>query len=149
VEGNRRDFDKMSDKNFENLMNEIRKKIESDEKKIYSQKVINEYKNPTNFGIIKNPDAKAEIKGPCGDTMKITLKLKDELITDARFWTDGCGPSISCGNMLTKMIKDKKVEEALAFKKNELIIALDGLPKENLHCAKLATDTLHKALKKS
>ena len=109
--------------------------------------MIHEYNNPINFGKIKNPDAKAKIKGPCGDTMKIELKIKNKIIKDARFWTDGCGPTIACGNMLTKLIKNINVKDANNITDFELIKALDNLPENHKHCATLSVNTLQKALK--
>ena len=94
----------MTDDDFIKLLNKLQRKIEYDEEKTYSKIVIHEYRNPSNFGILENPDTKGEIKGPCGDTMKITLKIKDEKIIDARFWTDGCGATIACGSMMIKII---------------------------------------------
>jgi nitrogen fixation NifU-like protein len=129
------------------MVKELQKKIEYDEKKTYSKVVINEYRNPTNFGVIEHPDAYGVVKGPCGDTMKITIKIENGKIQDARFWTDGCGATLACGNMLTKMIYGKTPREALRISEKKLINSLNGLPKEHFHCAKLAVITLHKALK--
>jgi len=125
---------------------EIQKKIEYDEEQTYSTVVIREYRNPTNFGILEQPDAVGVIKGPCGDTMKITLKLVNGKIEDARFWTDGCGATLACGNMITKMIKGKKPSEALEISQEDLTKALNGLPKNHSHCAKLSIITLRKAI---
>ena len=136
----------MVEDKLEETIKELQKKIEYDEEKTYSKVVIREYRNPTNFGILKHPDADGSIKGPCGDTMKITLKIVNDKIQNARFWTDGCGGSLACGNMLTKMIKGKTPHEALEISQKDLINNLDGLPKEHSHCAKLSVITLHKAL---
>jgi len=125
---------------------ELQKKIDYDEEQTYSKVVIKEYRNPTNFGVLEHPDATGLIKGPCGDTMKITLKIVNGKIQDARFWTDGCGATLACGSMLTKMIKGKTPREALEVSQKDLIIKLNGLPTEHSHCAKLAVNTLHKAL---
>ncbi len=133
--------------NFEKWLEEIQRKIEYEEEETYSKVVIREYRNPRNFGVLENPDAIGEIKGPCGDTMKINLRIKNRRITDARFWTDGCGATIACGNMLTKMIKEKTIEEAADITSEKLINALGGLPEEHLHCSKLAVNTLRKAIK--
>ena len=133
-------------KGFEKLMRDIQNKINTEEEKTYSKKVIEEYRNPSNFGFIKNPDASGKIKGPCGDTMRIDIKIKDNTISDVRFWTDGCGASIACGNMLSKMIKGKTLQEADEITSVELLKALDDLPAEHQHCAKLAVDTLHNCL---
>ena len=84
---------------FDNLKKIIQKNIDKEEEKIFSKKVLDEYRNPTNFGFIKNPDASAEKKGTCGDTMRLDLKIRDKIIYEARFWTDGCVASIACGNL--------------------------------------------------
>ena len=89
----------------------------------------------------------AQIKGSCGDTMKFSLKIKNEVIEEAWFWTDGCGATIASGNMLTKIILGKNLKEASAVTSKQLISALDSLPKENLHCAVLAVHTLRKSIK--
>lgn len=137
----------MTDDYLEKLLEQLQRKIEYDEEKIYSKIVIRECKNPSNFGILDDPDAFAKIKGPCGDTMKITLRIKDRKISGARFWTDGCGATIACGSMVTKIIKGKNLDEVNTITNIQLLEALDGLPEENQHCAKLAVDTLHKAIK--
>jgi nitrogen fixation NifU-like protein len=136
----------MTEGSLENMVKKIQKKIEHDEEKTYSKVVIREYRNPINFGVLEHPDAVGVIKGPCGDTMKITLKIVNETIQDARFWTDGCGATLACGNMLTKMIKGKTPHEAIKISQKDLINELDGLPENHSHCAKLAVITLHKAL---
>jgi len=136
-----------SDEDFEEMVKDLQHKIDRNEEKTYSKVVIKEYRNPTNFGFIKNSDAIGQIKGPCGDTVRIYLKIEGNMIQDCSFWTDGCGASIACGNMLTKIIKGKTIENALKIKSDELINVLGGLPKENLHCSDLAVNTLHKALK--
>lgn len=135
-----------SDEDFQEMVKDLQHKIDRDERRIYSKVVIKEYRNPTNFGFIENPDATGQIKGPCGDTVRIDLRTEDNIIQDARFWTDGCGASIACGNMLTKMIKGKTIEHALKITSDELTALLDGLPKENLHCSVLAVNTLYKAI---
>ena len=109
--------------------------------------MISEYRNPVNFGVLENPDAVGIIKGPCGDTMKITLKILDGIIQDARFWTDGCGATLAAGNMLTKKSKGKTLQDADDINSKQLIDALNGLPKEHNHCALLAVNTLHEAIK--
>ncbi len=136
----------MAEGSLEDMVKKIQKKIELDEEKTYSKVAIREYRNPINFGVLEHPDAVGVIKGSCGDTMKITLKIENEIIRDARFWTDGCGATLACGNMLTKMIKGKTPHETLEICQEDLINELDGLPKEHSHCAKLAVITLHKAL---
>lgn len=135
------------DGDFEKMVKDLQSKIEQDEEKDYSKTVINEYRNPNNFGDIEDPDAFGEIKGPCGDTMKISLRIEDGKIINACFWTDGCGASIACGSMLTKMITGKTVETALDITSEQLTDTLGGLPKEHLHCTVLAVNTLQEAIK--
>jgi len=132
---------------FEKMVTEIQRKIEREEELKYSKTVVAECRNPNNFRNIKSPDALGKIKGFCGDTMKITLSIENEIIKDACFWTDGCGASIACGNMLTNMIKGKTIEEAFAITSTKLLENLDGLPKEHKHCTTLAVNTLREAIK--
>lgn len=133
---------------FEKLIDDLQEKIEEDEKLTYSKKVIEEYRNPVNFRPTEKPDAVGEIRGPCRDTMKIMLSIKKDVIKDAAFWTDGCGASIACGNKLTSMIKDKKLDYAKNISNVDLVKSLDGLPKEHEHCAVLAINTLRLAIEK-
>ena len=134
------------DKDFTLLIQEIQQEIDKLEEKKYSKKVINEYRHPTNFGTIHHPNGKGKITGPCGDTMNISLRIAKGKIHAARFFTNGCGPTIACGNMLTKMVQGQTVKKALDISADMLIKELDGLPSEHKHCAELAINTLHDAL---
>jgi len=136
----------MDEDGFVKMVEELQKKIEYEEEATYSQTVIREYRNPSNFGMIKNPDAFGEVKGPCNDTMKISLRIEDRKIRDACFWTDGCGATIACGSMLTKMIKGETLKEAADITSERLTNVLEGLPEEHLHCSKLAVNTLQKTI---
>ena len=131
------------EKDFENFIKNLQKKIESKEEKYYSKKVLKEYRNPSNFGFIKNPDASATLKGPCGDTMRIYLKIKQSKIYDARFWTDGCFSSVACGNILTKMLIGKTLQEGRKITDEDVFNALDGLPEGHMHCAILVINVLN------
>ncbi|KYK25341.1 iron-sulfur cluster assembly scaffold protein [Thermoplasmatales archaeon SM1-50] len=137
----------MVEDNLEVTIKELQKKIDHDEEQAYSKTVIREYRNPTNFGVLKHPDAVGVIKGSCGDTLKIYLKIRKGKITDARFWTDGCGATLASGNMLLRMIKGKTLQEANTITNTKLIEALERLPQEHYHCALLAVNTLHAAVK--
>jgi nitrogen fixation NifU-like protein len=137
----------MTDDDLVNLIEELQRKIEFEEEGKYSKVVIREYRNPSNFGILEESNAIGEIKGPCGDTMKITLDIKNGSIFKACFWTDGCGATIACGSMLAKMIKGKTTEEADKISNKKLLDALGGLPEEHQHCATLTINTLHEAIK--
>jgi nitrogen fixation NifU-like protein len=136
----------MFEDDFVKMVKKLQKKIEYDEEQTYSKVVIKEYRNPINFGVLEHPNAVGIIKGPCSDTMKITLKIENEKIKDARFWTDGCGATLAAGNMLIKMVKGKTLQEANNVNPKQLIDTLEGLSKEHSHCAILAVNTLHKSI---
>lgn len=136
----------MFEDDFVKMVKKLQKKIEYDEEQTYSKVVIKEYRNPINFGVLEHPNAVGVIKGTCNDTMKITLKIENGKIKDARFWTDGCGATLAAGNMLIKMVKGKTLQEANNVNPKQLIDTLEGLPKEHIHCALLAVNTLHKSI---
>lgn len=112
---------------------------------VYSQTVIEHATRPRNVGMIPNADGFARITGPCGDTVEIWLRVRDSLIQQATFWTDGCGTTIAAGSMVTELVKEKKVEQALSITQQDILNALDGLPEESVHCALLAANTLKAA----
>ena len=137
----------MTNDDFAKLLEELQRKIEYGEEQTYSKVVIREYRNPSNFGVLDDPDTVGKIKGPCGDTMKISLKIEKLKIKQAFFWTDGCGATIACGSMLTKIIKGKTLQEANDISSTQLLETLEGLPIEHHHCTILAINTLQKAIK--
>jgi nitrogen fixation NifU-like protein len=132
---------------FEKTVNELQESIMEDARKIYSEKVIERWLNPRNLGKIRNPDGFAKIKGPCGDTMQISFKVKDGRLSKIKFRTDGCASSIASGSMASELAQGKKVEEASKISQQMILDALDGLPEESLHCALLASNTLKEAIK--
>lgn len=136
----------MNEDNFDDWVKEIQEEIIEKEREIYSEKVIQEYQNPKNFCKLENADSSGKITGVCGDTMEIFLKIENQRISKASFLTDGCGATIACGSMVTQMIEGKKIKEVENLRTEDLIKALEGLPDENLHCAKLAVATVHMAL---
>lgn len=138
----------MVEDTLDETIRELQEKIEYDEEKTYSKAVIREYRNPTYYGVLKQPDAVGIFKGPCGDTMKIFIKVKGETIINARFWTDGCGATLATGNMLLRMIEGKSLKDAEKITDTQLIEILEGLPKNHRHCALLAIRTLHDAIRK-
>ena len=131
---------------LDKMVEDIQSELDAEAEATFSKKVLNECKKPQNIGRMKNPDAVGIITGSCGDTMEFYLKVTGKKITDAQFMTDGCAPTIACGSMLTKMVKDKTFHDVSGITNQDLIKALDGLPEENLHCAKLAVDTIQKAI---
>ena len=132
---------------FEKRVNELQESIMEDARKIYSEKVIERWLKPRNWGKVRDADSIAKIKGPCGDTMQISLKVKDHRISKIRFTTDGCASSIAAGSMATELAKGRKVEEAVEISQQMILEALKGLPEESVHCALLASNTLKEAIK--
>jgi len=133
--------------NFQKDADELQALIMEDAKKVYSEKVIERWLNPKNLGRIRNPEGFAKIKGPCGDTMQISFKVKDHKISKIRFRTDGCASSIAAGSMATELAMGKTIEEAVKISPQMILDALDGLPEESVHCALLASNTLKEAIK--
>jgi nitrogen fixation NifU-like protein len=131
---------------FDSLVAELQKEIDEQERALYSARVIEEARNPKNVGRLSEPDAQAVVRGWCGDTMEIYLRLNSESIQQATFMTDGCGPSVACGSMLTQLIQGMSLEEANEVRLAGLLKALDGLPEESAHCAELAVNTLQEAI---
>ena len=115
---------------------------------LYSEKVMDHFKNPRNVGVIENADGIGESgNAKCGDIMRIYLKVKDDLIEDVKFETFGCGSAIASSSMATEMIKNKPISEALALTNRAVAEALDGLPANKLHCSVLAEEAIQNAIK--
>jgi nitrogen fixation NifU-like protein len=114
---------------------------------MYSETVMDHFKNPRNVGRIEDADAIGEVGNPvCGDMMTITLKVKDDRIEDIKFETFGCGAAIAVSSMVTEMAKGKTLEEALKISNKSVVEKLEGLPKNKLHCSNLGADALHQAI---
>lgn len=114
---------------------------------LYSEKVMDHFRNPRNVGVIENADGVGEVGNPvCGDIMKIYLKIDNNFITDVKFETFGCGSAIASSSMATEMIKGKPLSEALQLTNKAVTEALDGLPPHKLHCSVLAEEAIKKAV---
>jgi nitrogen fixation NifU-like protein len=115
---------------------------------MYSKTVMDHFKNPRNVGEIESADGVGEIGNPiCGDMMNIYLKIQDDKIDDIKFQTFGCGAAIAVSSMLTEIAKGKTLEEAKKITNKDVAEALDGLPKNKLHCSNLGADALQAAIK--
>ena len=113
----------------------------------YSEKVMEHFRNPRNVGEIENPDGVGKVGNPvCGDIMELYIKVKDGIITDAKFKTFGCGAAIATSSMVTELVKNKSVEDALKISNRAVAEALGGLPPIKMHCSVLAEEALKKAL---
>ena len=115
---------------------------------LYSEKVMDHFRNPRNVGEIENADGVGQVgNAKCGDIMRMTLKIDDGVITDAKFTTFGCGSAIATSSIATEMIKGKPVSEALELSNKAVVEALDGLPAHKLHCSVLAEESIKSAIK--
>ena len=115
----------------------------------YSEKVIKLYRNKVNVGLIKKPDVNLAYTGPCGDTMKLYLKISDDgVVEDAKFQYLGCPGAASSGSAITRIVKGKTLEDAKRITEQDILQELGGLPESKLHCPKLAVTTLQKAITK-
>lgn len=115
---------------------------------LYSDKVMDHFRNPRNVGVIEDADGIGEVgNAKCGDIMKIYLKIDNDIITDVKFETFGCGSAIASSSMATELIKGKPVAEALQLTNKAVAEALDGLPAHKLHCSVLAEEAIKSALK--
>ena len=116
---------------------------------IYSEKVLDHFQNPRNVGDLTGADAHVRVENPvCGDIMDLAVKLSGDRIGEVRYRIRGCVASVAAGSCLTEMIKGRSLKETRNFKREELVEALDGLPKASLHASHLAMDALAAVLKK-
>jgi nitrogen fixation NifU-like protein len=137
------------DKNqdFEKFAKELQKQILEQIKKKYTDNVIDHWQNPRNFEKMDSPDGYAQVKGSCGDSMQMFLRMRDGVVKRCTFLTDGCGTTIACGSVATELAKNKSFPQAIAgISAKEILKCLDGLPEEDVHCAQLASETLRRAL---
>jgi len=113
----------------------------------YSEKVMDHYENPRNVGEAENANAVGVVGNPaCGDVMKLTLRIENDVIVDVKFKTFGCGAAIATSSMLTELVKGAKLSEALTISNKAVARALGGLPKVKMHCSVLAEDALRAAI---
>jgi len=135
------------EEDIEKFAKQLQEQILEQARKRYSETVIDHWQHPRNFRKIENPDGYAKVKGSCGDTMEIFIRMKDEKISECTFQTDGCGTSIVCGSTATELALNKSFTQALAVvSADELLRQLGGLPEADVHCAQLASETLRRAL---
>ena len=114
---------------------------------LYSDKVMEHFKNPRNVGEMESPDGVGYVGNPvCGDIMEFYIKVDNGIIVDAKFKTFGCGAAIATSSMVTEMVKGKSIEEALQISNRAVTEALDGLPLVKMHCSVLAEEALKSAI---
>ena len=114
---------------------------------LYSEKVMEHFRNPRNVGVIEDANGIGEVgNAKCGDIMKMYMKIEDDIIKDVKFETFGCGSAIASSSMATELIKGKPVSEAEKLTNQAVAEALDGLPAYKMHCSVLAEEAIHAAL---
>ena len=115
---------------------------------LYSEKVMDHFRNPRNVGVIEDASGVGQVgNAKCGDIMKIYLKIENDIIVDVKFETFGCGSAIASSSMATEMIKGKSIQDALKLTNQAVCEALDGLPAAKVHCSVLAEEAIKSALK--
>lgn len=113
----------------------------------YSETVMEHFKNPRNVGEIKDADGIGHVGNPvCGDIMELYIKVRNNVIVDAKFKTFGCGAAIATSSMVTELVKGKTVDEALTLSNKAVAEALGGLPPIKMHCSMLAEEALKSAI---
>ncbi|SPF39877.1 scaffold protein [Syntrophobacter sp. SbD1] len=114
---------------------------------MYSEKVMEHFSNPRNVGEIKDADGVGEVGNPvCGDMMAFYIKVENDRLVDVKFKTFGCVAAISVSSMVSEMAKGKTLQEAKLITNESVAEALDGLPKEKVHCSNLGAEALSKAI---
>ncbi len=134
-------------KDLKKFAHALQEQILEQARREYSKAVIDRWINPRNMGHMNNPDGYGKVTGACGDTIEIFLRMKGGEISHCTYLTDGCGATISCACMATELALGKTYIEALAVISAQRIIhELGGLPEGNVHCARLAAESLRHAL---
>jgi nitrogen fixation protein NifU and related proteins len=114
---------------------------------MYTEKVMDHFKNPRNMGEIPDADGVGTVGNPvCGDLMTIYIKVKDNRLEDIKFKTFGCGSAIATSSMITELAKGKTLEEGMKITRGNVANELGGLPPVKMHCSNLAADALHAAI---
>ncbi|MFQ5836447.1 MAG: Fe-S cluster assembly scaffold protein NifU [Candidatus Bathyarchaeia archaeon] len=114
---------------------------------MYSEKVMEHFRNPRNVGEIPDADGVGTVGNPvCGDLMTMYIKVKDNRLVDIKFKTFGCGAAIATSSMTTELAKGKTLEEASKITRADVAESLDGLPTQKMHCSNLAADALKAAI---
>jgi len=114
---------------------------------MYSDKVMDHFSNPRNVGEVENANALGQVGNPrCGDIMKMTMHIENDVIEDVKFKTFGCGAAVATSSMATELVKGKTIAEALRLTNAAVAEALDGLPPQKLHCSVLAEEAIKSAI---
>ena len=132
--------------NLDLFVNQLQENIFEETRQTFGEKVYQRWRRPLYMQVMDDPDGHANLRGGCGDSIEIFLKLENNRVAYASFLTDGCATSIVCGSYAAEMALGKTADELLEIDGNVILNELGGLPKENEHCAHLAAESLHAAL---
>jgi nitrogen fixation NifU-like protein len=133
-------------KSLDDFVTKLQKEIFEKTKETYGEEVFSRWQNPRFMGRMPNASSVGRITGTCGDTMEIYLRIRDEKIQEASFYTDGCGSSVACGSIVAELATGKDLEEAAQIGGDTVLGILGGLPDEESHCAFLAAEALMAAI---
>ena len=115
---------------------------------MFSSQVLDHFQSPRNVGDLDPADARAEVTNPvCGDVLRLTLRIENSIITEARFRAQGCVPTVACGSALTEIVRGKSTTEARSLDSSAIIAVLGNIPQASMHAAGLALEALSSALK--
>ncbi len=131
---------------FDDFVRELEAQIHQETREAYGEKAFERWRKPRFMGVLTKPDGYGRVTGTCGDTMEIFLRVEEEIVKEASFQTDGCGSSMVCGSFAAEMCLEKTPDEILEITGEAILEELGGLPREDQHCAFLASETLQEAL---
>jgi nitrogen fixation protein NifU and related proteins len=136
----------MDDQEFEALINKIQDEVFTEAKNALGEKGFDRWRNPKHFGVMQDADSHARMKGSCGDTMEMYIRVKDDMIEQVSYVTDGCSSSSIAGSFAAELAMGKSFEEVLDLAGPDVLHEIGTFPKAEEHCAHLAVSTLHEAL---
>jgi nitrogen fixation NifU-like protein len=128
------------------FVGKLQEQIFEETREIYGEEVLSRWQEPKFMGRMTDASSVGRITGNCGDRMEIYLRIKDDSIEEATFFTDGCGSSVACGSVIAELATGKDLEEAAQIGGDTVLKVLGGLPEEESHCAFLAAETLMTAI---
>jgi nitrogen fixation NifU-like protein len=131
---------------LDDFARELQDHIYEETRRTYGQVAFERWLRPLYVGVMDNPDGYSRVTGSCGDTIEIFLKFEKDIVKDAAFQTDGCGPSTVCGSFAAELAIGKNPDDVAQITGGAILEILGGLPEEDQHCAFLAAETLQEAL---
>ena len=131
---------------MDDFVDKLQEQILDETRETYGEEVFSRWQNPKFMGKMTNGSCVGRITGSCGDSMEIYLRISNDHIEEASFFTDGCGSSVACGSMAVELATGKELAEVTQIEGDTILEALGGLPEEEGHCAYLAAETLKVAL---